>query len=139
MKIFIDCDVLLDVGLNRKPFVKASGTLLDYLETKPFSAGIAWHSLSNVYYIAAKANSNARAKGFIADICQFLSVIPTDNQAVWQALKLPMKDFEDALQCSAALVYGAERIATRNTDDYIHAPIQAVTPETLLQHLDHID
>jgi hypothetical protein len=32
MKIFVDCDVLIDVSLGRKPFCLASGELLDYLE-----------------------------------------------------------------------------------------------------------
>lgn len=31
MKIFVDCDVLLDVGLGREPFCQASGALLNYL------------------------------------------------------------------------------------------------------------
>jgi hypothetical protein len=32
MKIFVDCDVLLNVGLGREPFLLASAKLLDYLE-----------------------------------------------------------------------------------------------------------
>ncbi|NEX15390.1 MAG: hypothetical protein C1943_01825 [Halochromatium sp.] len=46
MRVFVDCDVLLDVALDRKPFVAASGKLLDHLETGQDSAAMAWHSSS---------------------------------------------------------------------------------------------
>lgn len=135
MSIFVDCDVLLDVGLERKPFVDVSAALLDYLETNPYSASIAWHSVSNIYYIASKAKSSEQARGFIADLCSFLSIVPTSNQHVKTALELPMKDFEDALQCAAALACDAQWIVTRNVDDYANAPIVAIKPDNLLQNL----
>jgi len=47
MKLFIDCDILLDVGLARQPFCQASGELLDYLEQNKTQDFIAWHSIAN--------------------------------------------------------------------------------------------
>jgi hypothetical protein len=64
-KIFVDCDVLLDVGLEQKPFCYASSQLLDYLEAHPNTGFIAWHSISNVFYIFSKAASKEEAKKFI--------------------------------------------------------------------------
>ncbi|MEK8019167.1 MAG: hypothetical protein VSS75_020035 [Candidatus Parabeggiatoa sp.] len=49
--IFVDCDILLDVGLEREPFYHASSELLNYLEAHPNTGFIAWHSISNVFYI----------------------------------------------------------------------------------------
>ncbi|NNJ83370.1 MAG: PIN domain-containing protein [Gammaproteobacteria bacterium] len=135
MKVFIDCDVLLDVGLDRAPFAEASGVLLDYLEENPLSGCIAWHSLSNIYYIATKTKGSARARDFIADLCGFLYIAPTSNQDVLKAIQLPMPDFEDALQCAAALACGAERIVTRNVDDYANAPILVSTPKEYIGRL----
>ena len=48
---------------------------------------------------------------------------------------LPMKDFEDALQCAAALACGADVIVTRNLEDYQLSPINAVTPTQILNDL----
>lgn len=39
-----------------------------------------------------------------------------------QALKLPMEDFEDALQAAAAQACGADYIITRNGRDFTKAP-----------------
>jgi predicted nucleic acid-binding protein len=129
MKILIDCDVLLDVVLNREPFVEHSAALLDFAETTPGTGAIAWHSLSNIYYIAAKLAGKDEARGFIADLCGFLHVVPTGNPDAINALALPMADFEDALQCAAAMACGADRIVTRNTADYGESPVPATTPE----------
>jgi hypothetical protein len=50
MKIFVDCDILIDVGLGREPFCQASGALLDYLENNKNNGFIAWHSIANFFY-----------------------------------------------------------------------------------------
>lgn len=136
MRLFIDCDVLLDVGLERTPFVEASSILMDYLETNPQMGCIAWHSLSNLYYIASKLNSSEQARAFISDLCNFLYVVPTGNQEVLNALEQPMTDFEDALQCSAALACGAQYIITRNLADYANAPLAAYAPDEFIKRLD---
>ena len=57
MRIFLDCNVLLDVSLQREPFYHTSSQLLDYLETHKNTGCIAWHSLATFYYIAAKSKN----------------------------------------------------------------------------------
>jgi len=47
MKVFFDCDVLLDVGLQREPHFDASARLLDWAERHPGRAALAWHSVGN--------------------------------------------------------------------------------------------
>lgn len=133
MRVFLDCDVLLDVALDRKPFAAASGKLLDHLETGQDRAAMAWHSISNLYYIAAKLSDDQTARAMIADLCGFVHVVATGNQEVMLALDWPMKDFEDALQCAAALQYQADCIVTRNLPDYEECPIPAMTPDQFIE------
>jgi predicted nucleic acid-binding protein len=47
---------------------------------------------------------------------------------VRQALAMPTKDLEDALQASAAIAFGATIIVTRNIADFKKLPIKAMTP-----------
>jgi len=54
---------------------------------------------------------------------------------VLQVANLSMNDFEDALQCTAAIVCEASVIVTRNVEDYRASPLRAVTPEALLVEL----
>jgi len=135
MKIFIDCDVLIDVGLGREPFCNASGKLIDYLASNRNNGFIAWHSIANFFYITSKNNHKEKCKQFIAELNQFLNVVPVSNLDLKIALNLPFRDFEDAMQCASALSCHADVIISRNLKDYQYSPIRVTTPEQILIEL----
>jgi hypothetical protein len=68
-----------------RPFAAASGKPLDHLETGQDSAAMAWHSISNLYDIAAKLSDDQTARAMIADVCGFVHVVATGNQEVRRA------------------------------------------------------
>ena len=135
MKLFVDCDVLLDVGLGREPFCLASGGLLDYLESHKGNGFIAWHSIANFFYITAKSDLKDQRKQFLAELCDFLEIVPVSNQDLMVALELPFNDFEDAMQCASAIACNADFIVSRNIKDYQGSPIRTITPEQALLEL----
>ena len=96
---------------------------------------VAWHSISNLYYLLRSALADAKAREFISDLLRFAAVASGGTDAVRQALLIPMRDFEDALQVSAALSGGAELIVTRNIRDFVRSPLPAVTPSHFLQKI----
>jgi hypothetical protein len=57
-----------------------------------------------------------------------VEVVATGTAQAKHAMALSMGDFEDALQSAAAVQAGVDYIITRNTSDYISAPIQAIPP-----------
>ena len=135
MKIFVDCDVLIDVGFGREPFCLASGQLLDYLENNKNSGFIAWHSIANFFYLTARGDNKQKSKNFIAELCAFLHIVSVSNQDLIIVLELPFSDFEDAMQCAAAMACNADVIVSRNVKDYKTSPIRTVTPEQFLLEL----
>ena len=96
---------------------------------------MAWHTVSNVYYIVARERGTAFARQSIADFLAFVEVVRTDTADVRYALDLPMADFEDALQAAAARACGARSIVTRNVRDFARSPVPAVTPGAVLTGL----
>lgn len=135
MKLLLDADVLLDTALRRQPFAADSDRVIHWCQETPHSALVAWHSISNLYYLFCLAQPDARARAFIGDLLQFTSVANGGTDEVRQALGLPMRDFEDALQISAALSCGAEMIVTRNVRDFARAPLPAFTPAQFLRQV----
>lgn len=133
MIILIDTDILIDVVLDRFPFASSAAQLLDILEKRPGRAFIAWHSISNFYYMVRPSKGSSQTKDFIHDLLRFVQIAPTDTKDVLYALRLPLPDFEDALQCAAAIASGAEVIASRNIKDYRNSPVPVRNPETLLK------
>ena len=97
---------------------------------------VAWHSLSNIYYLLSrqKAPGMVDAKDYLRDLLKFVIVVSTGTAQAKIALGLPMQDFEDALQVSAALHAGVDYIITRNQNHYRSSPVRALTPTEFLAH-----
>jgi predicted nucleic acid-binding protein len=132
MIVLIDTDVLIDVALDRRPFSEPAGRLLDALQERRAEGYVAWHSVSNFYYMVSPRNGSPGAKDFIRDLLRFVDVSPTGTRDVVYAIGLRMADFEDALQCAAAVACEADVIATRNFRDYRNSPVPARKPQAVL-------
>ena len=127
MRILIDTDVLLDFALGREPFASAGKHIIMWAEANPGHAAIAWHSLSNIAYLAP-----AGARGFLRGLLRFVEVPEVDTPAAVRALKLPMRDIEDALQASAAQAFDADYVISRNVKDYLRSPVPAIRPKEFI-------
>ena len=133
--ILIDTDVLIDMALDRDPHAGPAAELFDFLEIRRRRAFVAWHSLSNFYYLVSPSRGRQSTREFLVDLTNFVTVAPSDTDALRYAAQLPMSDFEDALQVAAARACGASFIATRNTRDYSRSPIPALSPKAALEEL----
>lgn len=133
MNVLIDTDVLIDVALDRKPFVDHSAAVLDLAENRQFKTFIAWHSLANFYYLVSSSSNKKLTKDFLTDLLQFAEISITATKDAQYAVDLKIADFEDALQIAAARACGAELILTRNIKHYKNSPITARTPEIFIK------
>ena len=130
--ILLDTDVLIDVALDRDPHAAAAVEVLERIELGFERAAIAWHSVSNLYYLVAPVQGDIRTRDFVTELVAFVSVATTDTDSVRYAAGLPMDDFEAALQVAAARACGARCIVTRNLRDYERSPIPTISPQDLL-------
>ena len=130
--ILLDTDVLIDIALDRSPHSRPASELLDRIEGGSHSAYIAWHTVSNFYYLVSSSRGGTNARDFIVDLTRFVRIAPTDTEGVQYAATLPMADFEDAMQVAAARSCGAQYVVTRNVRDFAHSPIPAITPREVL-------
>ena len=133
--MLLDTDVLIDVALDRHPHSEASSELIDRVERGARRAFVAWHTLSNLYYLVTPVHGNSDTRDFIAELVRFVAVAPVDTEALRYALALPMADFEDAMQVAVARACGARHIVTRNVRDFARSPIPAITPGRALSQL----
>ncbi len=131
MRLLIDCDVLLDVAMNRRAHFAASSEVIDWAEKHPGNTAVAWHTLANLHYLCAGG-----AREFIDDLLRFVEVPRTGTEQMRQAMGLPMPDLEDAMQVAAADEFGAQAIVTRNVADFKGSPIRAVRPVEIVARLD---
>ena len=127
--ILIDTDVLIDIALDRAPHSEAAFGLIERVEQGVETASVAWHSISNLYYIVKPTHGDITTRDFIRELTEFVHVAQTDTESIRYATQLPMTDFEDAMQVAAAQACNAQFIVTRNVRDYQQSPIPAITPQ----------
>ncbi len=130
MKILLDTDILLDIALRREAFVEDSSRIIDWAEKNIGRAAVAWHTLSNLAYLV-----RPNPRPFIRDLLRFTLVSPVGTDEALRAIALPMADFEDALQASAATAFDAAFIISRNLRDYKNSPVPAILPRTFLERM----
>lgn len=138
MIVLVDTDVLIDVALDRAPFADASCALLDVLERRPGTGFIAWHSLSNFFYLVSPKTGKVRARDFLLELLRFVAVAPTTTTSFLRATSLDMPDLEGAMQAAAALACNADVIATRNLDDFKRSPVRASSPAKLVDEIQRV-
>lgn len=102
MIVLVDTAILLDVALGRRPHAEASGELLDWLEANPGTGYVAWHTISNLYYLIVGRRGQTATRQFVTELVGFVDVAPVSTESVRYAARLPLKDFEDAMQVAAA-------------------------------------
>ena len=112
--MLIDNDVLIDIALDRSPHSEPASKLLDIIESGVEPACIAWHSVSNLYYIVAPTRGGVSTRDFIVELTRFVGVAMTDTEGIRYAAALPMADFEDAMQMAAARM----RRAVHRNEEY---------------------
>ncbi len=133
--MLLDTDVLIDVALDRSPHSDLASEILDRLEHGYQKAFIAWHSVSNFFYMVAPSHGEKTARDFILELTRFVEVAETGTEAIRYAAALPMTDFEDAMQVAAADACGARYIVTRNMKDFRRSPIPAISPQEAISEL----
>jgi predicted nucleic acid-binding protein len=131
----LDTDILLDLALDRPSHAESAARILDAAERRAVSAFVAWHTVANFYYLMRADKGHASAIEFLADLLAFVAVASTDTDDARAALRLNLRDFEDALQAVAAVKCGADFIVTRNTRDYRRSPVPAISPAAALARL----
>ncbi len=132
ISVLIDTDILIDVALNRKPFAEDSSMVLNSCESGGIDGFIAWHSISNFYYIISNDQGSESSISFIRELLQFIKISTTNTKDALFALELNFADFEDALQVAAARSCRADYIISRNIKHYDASPIKALSPQQFL-------
>jgi predicted nucleic acid-binding protein len=130
MLLLLDINIILDVVFQR-PGEPASSALIGACNEQ-HQAWVAWHSVATLAYLIERQRNPAVARELVTGLLSWARVAATGHQDALQALRLPMSDFEDALQVSAAQACGADYIITRNGRDFVQSPLPALSPEEFL-------
>ncbi|MDZ8225859.1 PIN domain-containing protein [Nostoc sp. ChiVER01] len=135
MKILLDTNIIVDDALEREPFLEASEQVLVLVEQGQVEGYISASTFSDLYYIIRRARDREWTLTYLRQLVNFCRVATVDSTAINMALNLNFRDFEDAIQYSAAVLNHLDAIITRNPRDFPVATPRIITPEELIQEV----
>ncbi|MCP2729933.1 PIN domain-containing protein [Limnofasciculus baicalensis] len=135
MKVLLDTNIIVDVALERQPFVENSETVISLIEQGQIEGYISASSFGDLYYIIRKEKGKELAIEFLRTIVTVCQIATVDTAAINMALGSNFRDFEDAIQYSTTVVNQLDAIVTRNPQDFPVTTPRIITPEQLIQEL----
>jgi predicted nucleic acid-binding protein len=135
-RVLFDTNVVLDILLDRQPYVAASASAWAAVETGIAEGMLAAHAVTTIHYLVRKEKGNVKARRIVSAILRVFGVAAVDGAVLQEALQLPCSDFEDAVTAAAARLAGCDCIVTRDPKGFRGSPVRALTPEAVVPLLD---
>ncbi len=135
MKVLLDTNILLDVLLDRQPWVTEASAVWAACDRGQLAGHVSASAITDIFYIARRAVGLPTAHTAIELCLEAFNVCAVNRQTLERALALPGDDFEDNVQIACAMLDGLDALVTRDKNDYAAPPIHALTPAELLSRL----
>ncbi len=136
MKIMCDTNIIIDVLLEREPFVEDSCKVLSLCEDHLIHGFVSASSVTDVYYLVRKyTHSTDLAYKAVGKLLEIVKVGSVTNNDVLNAFQQKAKDFEDCLVATCAKSIRCDCIVTRNKKDFEEFGVPVLTPAELLRQL----
>ncbi len=131
LKLFIDINILLDIAIERKPYLLKSQQVFTLVETGQAEGFVSALTVATVHYLIKKHASLQIAGRFVKDLMSFVRVVEINQEILEQALRIPEGDFEDHIQIACAELARADYIITRDAKHFKKSKITAISPDQL--------
>ena len=135
MRVLVDTNVVLDVLLDRRPFVVASAGVFGLVERSRVEGVLCATTITTIDYLLTQAMPRPTARHAIRQLLELFEIAPVNRAVLDEAVRSKVLDFEDAVLAQAGRLAGAEIIVTRNQADFRHASLKVLGPDELLASL----
>lgn len=131
MRVLIDTNVILDVLLNRAPFVEQSANIVSSVETKAIEGYLCATTVTTLDYLISKAKDRQQAKAEIKKLLHLFGISDVNSRVLALAADSAFSDFEDAVLYYSGEYTGVDCLVTRNGKDFKNATLPVYTPDEL--------
>lgn len=128
IKAFLDSDVILDLLLERAPFVDDAVRIFALGEREVIELYTSTLSFLNIYYVAARIKGKREARTVLRQLRRVVSLLPVDEGMVDEAFDRSSRDVEDYVQILSAGAGGMDYLVTRNVRDFPRTVVPVVQP-----------
>lgn len=139
LNLLIDSNVVLDMFLEREPFVDMSRQVIALSTKYDVKSFISASAVTDIYYLAYKSLKNhQRVCEQFQKLFKFVGVVAVTSENIHAAFALNWKDFEDSVQYAVAASNNFDGIVTRNMQGFDDDEVKIFTPEEICAHVKNI-
>lgn len=131
MKVLFDVNVVLDVLLNRQPFVRDSARVMGLAESGRIEGYLCATTLTTLDYLMSKSADKQAARLGLRRLLTLFSIAEVNAAVLEIALDSGFDDFEDAVQYHAGIARNIDALVTRNPRDFRGAGVPVYLPAEL--------
>ena len=128
-KVLLDDDILLDILLEREPFVEDSSKIWELIEAKQVEGYVTLTTLNKIFDVGRDNGGFEIAWEAISEIRSVMEVCIIDDRILEIAHSYHLKDFEQSIQLACAKFFKLDYILTRKLE-YIKSSQQKL-PDSL--------
>lgn len=132
MRVIVDTNVVLDVLLEREPFVKPAVEIFCLIEESRIDAFICATTVTTIDYLLVKSLKKTNARNALRRLISLFEIATVNRPVIERALVSKIQDFEDAVLNEAGQMAGADFVITRNTKDFAKSALKVCDPNEFL-------
>ena len=132
MRVMFDTNVVLDLLLDREPFVQEAKILISKVEQGEIVGLLCATTITTIHYLLLKSNGKERSVEIIQSLLKLFEVASVTRVVLQDALEINDKDYEDAVLYKSAYHAGANMIVTRDRKGFSKAELPVMNPKEFL-------
>ena len=132
MKILLDTNIVLDLLLERKPFILYAREIFLLIEEKKIEGFLSASSITTIHYLVSKATSKTEADETIELLLELFKIAPLDEKVIKDAIKTNDIDFEDSVLYNCAFYSNIDYIITRDKKGFKNSKVSVLPPDEFL-------
>jgi predicted nucleic acid-binding protein len=136
LRAIVDTNVVLDVLLERDPFVKQAVEVFCLVEESRLDAFICATTVTTIDYLLVKSLPKSKARNGLRKLISLFEIATVNRPVIERALVSNIQDFEDAVLDEAGQMAGVDFVITRNAKDFSKSSLKVCDPNEFLALLD---
>jgi len=135
LRVIVDTNVVLDVLLEREPFVQAAIDVFCLAEQSRIQAFLCTTTIATIDYLLMRSLPAAKARKALWKLISLFETATVNKPVIECALYSKIRDFEDAVLDEAGQLAGVESIVTRNMKDFAGSVLKVLDPTEFLAQI----
>ncbi|WP_457605728.1 type II toxin-antitoxin system VapC family toxin [Nitratifractor sp.] len=135
MKILLDTNVVLDLLLEREPFVQNAREIFVRIEKGEIEGFLGATTVTIIHYLVSKNFGSKHADLIVADLLRLFDITRIDRDVLLAAIQAKGIDYEDSVLYTSALFAGMDTIVTRDKKGFVRSTVPVLQPNEFLKRL----